>query len=72
MYGFEGHGFTMIFRWLFVFFLIGMVFYYATNIQKESPSAKEILDKKYADGKIDTEEYHKRLEVLDRTRADQA
>jgi len=65
MYGLEGHGSVMITSWLFIIFLIGTVFYYITRSQKEDSSAKETLDKRYADGKIDTEEYKKRLKMLE-------
>ena len=64
MYGFEGHGFGMVFSWLFVLLSIAFVVYYASN-RKGYSSAKEILDQRYADGEIDTEEYQKRLKTLE-------
>ena len=50
---------------LFIFiFLIWAVMYFSGNSSKKGLSAKETLDRRYADGDIDTDEYQKRLKVL--------
>lgn len=56
------HGWGMGFMWLFPLGLI-LVFLYLFQ-GKQTPSAKEILDRRYARGEIDTKEYRERLKVL--------
>lgn len=60
------HGWGMGFGWLITIGLIVLVVY-AVNGKKTS-SAKDILDRRYAKGEIDTNEYRERLRELGYTR----
>ena len=65
MYEYGIHGLGMLFKWFFGLLLIGIVVYFASGKRgRKAPSAKEILDRRYADGEIDTLEYKKRLKEL--------
>lgn len=55
------YGFGM---WLVPLLLVLAVFYFANENKKDKPSPKDILDKRYANGEIDTKEYKERLEEL--------
>lgn len=61
-----GHGWGMGFgMWLIpvVFVIIAIYFLKDTNKDKP-PSAQDILDKRYANGEIDLEEYQERTNAL--------
>lgn len=60
----------MGFGWLIVLVVVIAVFYFFKNDRQESISAKDILDKRYARGEIDTEEYHKKLKTLEQSKKD--
>ncbi|MGA9045722.1 SHOCT domain-containing protein [Sulfuricurvum sp.] len=57
------HGWAMGFFWLIPIGLF-LVFVYLFKGNKPSPSAREILDRRYAKGEIDTQEYRERLREL--------
>lgn len=62
MFDYGMHGWGMAFGWLIpVGFLV--VFFYLLK-GKQTPSAKDILDHRYAKGEIDTNEYRERLREL--------
>ena len=61
MDGFGLHGWEM---WLVPLLLVLIVFYFINDNKKEKPSAKDILDKRYASGEIDTKEYQEKLKEL--------
>lgn len=63
-YGMSGWGFGMGFGWLIPLFFIGVLIYFINGNKKDEPSARDILDKKYASGEIDEEEYKKKKEEL--------
>lgn len=62
MYDYGIHGWGMGFFWLIPIGVL-LAFAYIFN-GKKSPSAKEILDRRYANGEIDTKEYRERLKEL--------
>ena len=65
MLRFGTHGLGLLAIWLVGLLLIEIAVYSVSgNKEKEEPSAKEILDKHYVDGKIDTEEYQKYIKAL--------
>jgi len=57
------HGWAMGFFWLIPIGLF-LVFVYLFKGNKQAPSAREILDRRYAKGEIDTKEYRERLKEL--------
>ncbi|WP_294892793.1 MULTISPECIES: SHOCT domain-containing protein [unclassified Sulfuricurvum] len=57
------HGWGMGFFWLIPIGLF-LVFVYLFKGNKQAPSAREILDRRYAKGEIDTKEYRERLKEL--------
>lgn len=63
MYGFHGFGMTLV--WILLFLVVAAVVYALWTWRMESSSAKDILDRRYAGGEIDTEEYRKRLRELE-------
>ncbi len=67
MFGYDMSGWRseMGFGWI-VMFLIIVIFIYFLNQNKtiSDESARDILDKRYASGKIDEEEYKKKKETL--------
>jgi len=67
MFGYDMNGWRseMGFGWI-VMLLILVIFIYFLNQNKTIPdeSARDILDKRYASGKIDEEEYKKKKETL--------
>ncbi|AWI74649.1 electron transporter RnfE [Parazoarcus communis] len=73
MYGYE-HGSMvwgwpiMFFMWLIPILLIALVvwLFIGRRTGRVQPSAREILDSRYAEGKIERDEYIKRLEDLKR------
>lgn len=69
MHGFDmsGWGFMMGFGWIGLILVIVVVFYFINNTQNKNaePSAKDILDKRYANGEIDDNEYKRMKENLE-------
>lgn len=63
MYDYGMHGWGMGFFWLIPIGLF-LVFVYLFKGNKQAPSAREILDRRYAKGEIDTKEYRERLKEL--------
>ncbi|MDH4944174.1 SHOCT domain-containing protein [Sulfurimonas sp. C5] len=60
------HGWGMGFGWLIFLLIIVAVIYFMRNDKIESkPSAKDILDQRYAAGEIDTEEYLERKKHIE-------
>jgi len=62
MYDYGMHGWAMGFFWLFPIGLFLIIAYLFKG--KPSLSAKDILDRRYAKGEIDTKEYRERLKEL--------
>lgn len=62
MYYYGMHGWGMVFGWLVPIIAVLLFFYFYKA--RQSPSAKEILDCRYAKGEIDTKEYRERLKEL--------
>lgn len=56
-YGMHGWGFGMGVGWLIPLLFMVIVVYYIKENKKESDSARDILDKRYAKGEIDEKEY---------------
>jgi putative membrane protein len=54
----------MGFGWLILILFIAAIFYFISGNKNEDVSAKDILDKKYANGEIDEKEYKTRKENL--------
>lgn len=65
---FIGHGWGMGFgMWLFPVLLILIVIYFLKDTSKSEEThstAQDILDKRYANGEIDTEEYKEKSDAL--------
>jgi len=59
-----GWGFGMGFGWLIPLLFLGMLIYFLNTNKKNEISAKDILDKRYASGEIDEEEYKRKKELL--------
>jgi len=57
-------GFGMGFGWIIVIFFILIFIYFINNLLKSDSSAKDILDKRYANGEIDEKEYRIKKEEL--------
>ena len=59
------HGWGMGFGWLVPLLVLGIIFYLLQNKTKEKrSSAQDILDKRYANGDIDKEEYEEKSRHL--------
>jgi|AAFY01.1.fsa_nt_gi putative membrane protein len=58
-------GFGMGFGWIIAILFIGVFIYFINNLVKSDSSAKDILDKRYANGEIDAKEYKIKKEALD-------
>ncbi|WP_345992677.1 SHOCT domain-containing protein [Sulfurimonas sp. HSL-1716] len=64
-YMMSGWGFMMGFGWLiFILAIVGVVYFMNNSSKNDEPSAKDILDKRYANGEIDEEEYKRKKENL--------
>ena len=63
-----GHGWGMGFgMWFILIVFILIVFYVlkeSTRSQEKNTSAQDILDRRYANGEIDTDEYEERSKAL--------
>ena len=63
-----GHGWGMGFgMWFILIVFILVVFYVlkeSTRSQEKNTSAQDILDRRYANGEIDTDEYEERSKAL--------
>jgi len=70
MNSFGFHGFGMGFGfWLIILLVFFFIFYqFNEKGNKKGSSAKEILDRRYANGEIDTDEYHKHLNEIQSTK----
>lgn len=62
MYPYGMHGWGMFFGWLIPIGVLLMLVYFFN--EKRGSSTKDILDRRYAKGEIDTKEYRERLEEL--------
>lgn len=61
----SGWGFTMGLGWLvFILLIVGAVYFINNSTKNDEPSAMDILDKRYASGEIDDEEYARKKENL--------
>jgi len=54
------HGWGMGFGWLIPLLIIGLLFYLLQGKNKNISEAQDILDKRYASGGIDKEEYEEK------------
>lgn len=63
-----GHGWSMGFAmWFPLILLVLLVFYFLKETNKSEErhsSAQDILDKRYANGEIDTQEYEEKSDAL--------
>ena len=61
-----GMGFGMGFGWLILLlFVVVLVYFISGNNKRNGPSARDILDKRYANGEIDEQEYKTKKANLD-------
>ena len=58
------HGWMMGLGWLIPLLTIAIIFYLILEKRKERSSAQDILNKRYANGEIDKEEYEERSRHL--------
>lgn len=65
MYDMGLHGFGMMLGWLIPVALVIFVLYFFQGRDKE-PSAREILDKRYANGELTDQEYKTKREALEK------
>jgi putative membrane protein len=73
MHDFGLHGFGMGFIfWVIILLILFIIFYQLKEKGSNTkvPSAKDILDRRYANGEIDTAEYHERLNEIQSTHKD--
>ncbi|HQS67688.1 MAG TPA: SHOCT domain-containing protein [Sulfuricurvum sp.] len=61
-YGLHGMGFG----WLILLLFIILIVYFINNNKREDLSAKDILDKRYANGEIDETEYKIKKAALEK------
>jgi putative membrane protein len=59
------HGFGVFVGWLLPFIVIVFAFYLFINRDSE-PSARDVLDMRYANGEIDDAEYKTKREALEK------
>jgi len=67
-YGMHGWGFGMGFGWLIPLLLIVVLVYYINSnksSKNEGLSARELLDRRYANGEIDEQEYKRKRDLLE-------
>lgn len=60
------NGFGMGFGWLILFLFIVILLYFINGNKKEGISARDILDRRYAKGEIDEQEYKKKRDELEK------
>ncbi len=60
------HGYGMGFSWLVIILIIIALVYFLNSNKKEELSAKDILDRKYANGEIDDEEYKRKRDAIEK------
>jgi putative membrane protein len=58
------HGWGMNVGWLIALLIIAIFFYLFQGKKKEKSDAQEILDRRYASGGIDKEEYEEKSKFL--------
>lgn len=58
------HGWGMCFGWLIPILIIAIIFYLLQDKKQEKSDAQDILDKRYASGSIDKEEYEEKSRLL--------
>lgn len=58
------HGWGMGLGWLIALLIIGLLFYILQNKKETKSSAQDILDKRYASGGIDKQEYDEKSQHL--------
>ncbi len=58
------HAWGMSFGWLIPLFIIAIIFYLLQDKKQEKSEAQEMLDKRYANGGIDKEEYKEKSRLL--------
>ena len=58
------HGWGMGLGWLLPLLIVGLLVYILQNKQEGKSSAQDLLDKRYAKGEIDEEEYEKKSRHL--------
>lgn len=54
----------MGFGWLMFLLIIILILYFINSNNDEEPTARDMLDKRYAKGEIDEEEYKKKRDML--------
>ncbi|MDF1875412.1 hypothetical protein JHD48_06670 [Sulfurimonas sp. SAG-AH-194-I05] len=57
-------GFGMGLGWFIPLLVVGILFYLFNENKNKDSSAKDILDKRYANGEIDEQEYKTKTETL--------
>jgi len=63
--GMHEWGFGMGLGWIIpLLFLFALFYFINSNKNNDKESARDILDKKYANGEIDEEEYKRKKELL--------
>jgi len=63
--GMNGWGFGMGFGWIIpLLFIFALVYFINSNNKSDKESAQDILDRKYANGEIDGQEYKQKKEQL--------
>ncbi|MDF1877097.1 SHOCT domain-containing protein [Sulfurimonas sp. SAG-AH-194-L11] len=60
----QNWGFGMGLGWIIPLLFIFALFYFFNNTNNSKDSARDILDKRFANGEIDEEEYERRKERL--------
>jgi len=65
-YAMHGWGFGMGLGWIITLLLIVVLVYlFIKSNKKEGLSAKELLDRRYANGEIDEQEYKRKRDLLE-------
>lgn len=65
--GYAGHGWGMGFSIWCIMIVVGFIlFYFLKGHTKGYSSAQDILDKRYANGEINTKEYEEKSNILKR------
>lgn len=66
MYDYGMHGYGMGLGWFLILLFILVLVYFVNTNKKDGQSARDILDKRYANGEIDEKEYKTRKENLEK------